>query len=152
MWVRHCRPAIGVHFHRNPQLPPVSQQLGEKGQLHIAWSVADFMLLFASALRAVQVCFIAVALHLWGLKLRIFRKMLKMISCGQRPLFGTPLVKNPQNEPPRSKIPIINCRGQNYPNLPFYQKSPNYRRAQKPPKLIPLVKNPPNESPWPKMP
>ena len=105
MWVWHCRPPIGVHFHRNPQLPAVSQQLGEKGQLHIAWSVADFMLLFASALRAVQVCFIAVALHLWGLKLRIFRKMLKMICRGQRPPFGTPWLKTPKMNPHGRKSP-----------------------------------------------
>jgi len=68
--------------------------------------------------------------------------MLKMISRGQRPPFGTPLVKNPQNEPPWSKISIINCRGQNHPNLPLDEKSPNYRRGQKTPKLTPLVKNP----------
>ena len=87
---------------------PIPQQLGDKAHLRIAWSVGDFMLLFASPLRGVEVCFIAVALHLWGLKLRIILKMPKMTSRGQRPPFGTPLVKNPQNEPLRSKTPTIN--------------------------------------------
>ena len=38
---------IGAHFHPNPQPPPIPQQLGEKAHLRIAWTVGDFMLLFA---------------------------------------------------------------------------------------------------------
>ena len=87
-----------------------------------------------------RVCFIAVALHLWGLKLRIFqKKMPKMTSRGQRPPFGTPLVKNPQNEPHGQKSPQFTPDIKTPQIYPLDQKSP---RGQKPPKLTPWSKPP----------
>ena len=99
-----------------------------------------------------RVCFIAVALHLWGLKLRVFPKMPKMTSRGQRPPFGTPLVKTPKMNPHGQKPPQFTLEVKTPQIYPLDQKSPNDPHGQKPPKLTPLVKNPSNEPPWPKMP
>jgi len=100
-----------------------------------------------------RVCFSAVALHLWGLKLRIFPKMPKMTPRGQRPPFSNPLGQKPPKWTPTVKTPRIYPRGQNRPNLPPWPKiSQMTLRGQKTPKLTPLVKNPSNEPPWPKMP
>ena len=49
--------------------------------------------------------------------------MPQMTPRGQRPPLATPLVKNPQNEPPRSKTPRIYPRGQNPQIYPLDQKS-----------------------------
>ena len=120
--------------------------------LHGLWVILCCYSLDGSRLRGVASLLHCGRTPLVGLKLRIFPKMPKMTSRGQRPPFRTPLVKNPQNEPPRSKTPTINPRGQNHPNLPLDQKSPNDPRGQKPPKLTPLVKNPQNEPPRSKTP
>ena len=149
MWVRYCRPPIGAHFHPNPQPPPVPQQLGEKAHLRIAWPVGDFMLLFG---RWQPTTWRGEFASLCGLKLRIFPKMPKMTSRGQRPPFGTPLVKNPQNEPPRSINPQFTPKVKTPKFTSLTKNHPNDHHGQKPPKLTPFVKNTPNEPPWPKMP
>ena len=120
--------------------------------LHGLWVILCYYSLDGSPLRSVESLLHCGRTPLVGVKITNSSKMPKMTSRGQRPPFGTPLVKNPQNKPPRSKIPTIYPEVKTPQMYPLTKNPQMTPRGQKPPKLTPLVKNPPNEPPWPKMP